>query len=155
MKYTISFGISRRDQRCYNMNVPEVNDIRSHSEPVLKGLRGLVMYSNQIVALNMSTKSDRDKNALLADYLQDATSRVGGVDKLAKIGVSTAAFDSTLASIRAAKTFLDGIGAASPFVNAFVIALLDGLDMLHAGLPVATSAIERGIESEYRDKRSA
>ena len=80
---------------------------------------------------------------------------MGGVDKLANIGVSATALDSTLASIRAARTFLDGIGAASPLVNAFVLALLDVLDMLHAELPVATSAIERGIKSEYRDKRSA
>ena len=43
------------------MNVPEVNEIRNHFEPVLKGLRGLVMYSNQVVALNMSTKSVRHR----------------------------------------------------------------------------------------------
>ncbi len=137
------------------MNVREVKDIRSHSVPVLTGLRGLLLYSNQLVALNMSQKSDRDKTALLADYLSQATARVGGVDKLAKIGVSTAALDSTLASIRAAKTFLNGIGAASPLVNAFVLALLDGLDMLHAEMPVATGAIQRGIESEFELKRTA
>ena len=47
------------------MDVQEVEDIRNHAVPVLKGLRGLVMYSNQVVALNMSTKSDRDKTHCL------------------------------------------------------------------------------------------
>jgi hypothetical protein len=158
MMFAEAADVGRRFRTIYltpYMNVQEVEDIRNHAVPVLKGLRGLLLYSNQLVALNMSAKSDRDKNALLADYLSQATTRVGGVDKMAKIGVSTAVFDSTLASIRAAKTFLDGIDAASPVINAFVLALLDGLDMLHAEMPVGTGAVERGIESEYRAKRTA
>ena len=136
-------------------DVPEFDNIRKHAEPVLRGLRGLLLYSNQLVALNMSAKSDREKNELLAEYLQQATTRVGGVDRLAKIGVGAAVFDSTLSSIRAAKTFLDGIGAASPVINAFVLALLDGFDSLHAEMPVVTAAIERGIEAEFHVKRTA
>jgi len=137
------------------MDIPEINAIRAHAEPVLSGLRGLVMYSNQLVALNLAKKSDQQKNGLLADYLQGAAGRVGGVDKLAKIGVSAAMFDSTIASIRAQKTFLDGIGAASPIVNAFVLALLAGLDELNAEFPITLGAVERGIETVYRDKRIA
>ena len=158
MMFAEAAEVGRRFRTVYlkpYMDVPEVKDVRIQAEPVLKGLRGLLLYSNQLVALNMSAKSDRDKNALLADYLQQATTRIGGVERLANIGVSAAAFDSTLSSIRAAKTFLDGIGAASPVVNAFVLTLLDGFDSLHAQLPVATSAIERGIESEYHVKRAA
>jgi len=137
------------------MGIPEVNAIRDRSLPVLGGLRGLVMYSNQVVALNMSKKSDREKNGLLADYLQGAAGRLGGVDRLSKIGVSAATFDSTMAAIRAANTFLNGIGAASPVVNAFVLALLDGLDEVHAVVPQVALAIEREIEKVYRNKRTA
>jgi len=137
------------------MSIPEANAIRERSQPVLRGLRGLVMYSNQVVALNMSKKSDREKNGLLADYLQGAAGRLGGVDRLSKIGVSAATFDSTMAEIRAQSNFLDGIGAASPVVNAFVLALLDGLDEIHAEVPLVSLAIEREIERVYRDKRTA
>jgi hypothetical protein len=135
--------------------LPELAELRDQSLPVLVALRGLVLYSNQIVALNMSSKSDTEKNALLADYLQRARETAVSREKLANIGVSVGALDSCAVAIRGAETFLQGIRAASLLVNTVVLALLDRIDGLQDQLAMAMSAIDAAIQERYRGQRQA
>ncbi len=136
-------------------NLPEVSEFRHRSQPLVAGLKGLEMYSNQVVALDMAAKSDKQKNALFASYLEEAAGKVARGERLASLRITRAALDSTFASIRSARTFLGGIGAASPLVNAVVLALLEGLEALNEELPTLIGAIDREIERNYRDKRRA
>ncbi len=61
--------------------------------------------------------------------------------------------DSVYANMERAETFREGIEAASPLVNAIVLAMQRRLDELDAQLPVAIGAIDAQVESAYADKR--
>jgi len=135
--------------------VPEIQTMRDMGVPLISGLRSLVLYSHQVVSLNMARKSDKEKNRLLADYLEQATSDAANRETLHGLGMTDGALDSTLTAIREAKTFLDGVGAATPLVNVVVNALLARLDNLNAYQPVLLGAIDAAIERRYHEKRAA
>lgn len=137
------------------LNIPEVQEFRDKGAPVVRGLRSLVLYSNQVVGLNNSTKSEHEKNRLLADYLDEAAGSVATREKLESLGFSSRMLDSTLVAIRSAHKFLDGVNAASPLINVVGLALLDKLDELNADFPRLINAIDAGIEHQYREKRAA
>ena len=134
-------------------NMPVVTGMRERSQPVIRGLRGLVMYSNQLVALNMSAKTDKEKNRLLASYLREAMAKVSSQATLDSIGMGRASMDSVFSDIERASDFREGIAAASPLVNAVVLALNRGLDDINEEVPVVLAAIDREVESKYADKR--
>lgn len=134
-------------------DIPELGVVRERAEPVLRGLRRVVMYSNQIVALNMASKSDREKNRILASRLREATGNIATRAQLDSIGISSASLDTVFRNIEQAETFLGGISAASPVVNAIVLALIARLDELDATLPVVIAAVDRAIDRDYRDAR--
>jgi hypothetical protein len=137
------------------VHIPEAAEFRDRSKPLISALRGIVLYSNQVVALSMADKADKEKNALLADYLLEATGKVATRERLQEIGIGQAAYDSTMQGIRNATTFLDGVAAASPMVNAIVLAVLERLDEMNNDLPSLTGVIDGKIEARYREKRAA
>lgn len=136
-------------------NVPETAELARQAQPLREAMRGLAMYSNQVVALSSSPKPDREKNRLLAEYLDQASKSVTSRERLATLGLSAAALDSVFVDIRGAENFREGINAASPLVNTVVVALLDGLDQINAMVPPALDAVDAAIESKYADKRTA
>ena len=132
---------------------PEVAGIKLKSEPLIRGLRGLVMYSNQLVALNASSKTDAEKNRLLASYFKEASAKVANPAVFDSLGLSQSMLDSVFTGIERAPTFREGIEAAGPLVNGVVLALNRRLDEIDEGVPVAIAALDRQIESDYSDKR--
>ncbi len=132
---------------------PEVAGIKLKSEPLIRGLRGLVMYSNQLVALNASSKTDAEKNRLLASYFREAAAKVANPAVFDSLGLSRSMLDSGFTGIERAPTFREGIEAAGPLVNGVVLALNRRLDEVDEGVPVAIAAIDRQIEADYSDKR--
>jgi hypothetical protein len=135
-------------------SIPELLEVRKRSTPVIRALRGIVMYSNQLVALNMSSKSDKEKNVLLASYLKEAAAKVADRAKFDSIGVSASMLDTVFYSIERAGTFREGIEAASPLVNAIVMAMLNRLDEVDEAVPIVIAAVDRVIDEEYAAKRS-
>jgi hypothetical protein len=133
--------------------LPEVTAYKTRSVPLIRGLRGLVMYSNQLVSLNVSTKSDAQKNRLLATYFKEAASKVANPAMFDSIGVSPAMLESVFSNIERAPTFREGIEAAGPLVNGVVLALGRRLDELDEGMPLVIGALDREIETSYSDKR--
>jgi hypothetical protein len=133
--------------------IPEIQQMRVMAQPVIKGLRGIVMYSNQLVALNMTSKPDKEKNKLLRSYFKEAEAKVADRSKYDSIGITSGMMDSVYAHMEQAETFREGIDAASPLVNAIVLAMQRRLDELDAHLPVAIGAIDAQVESAYADKR--
>ena len=134
--------------------LPELREIRLRAEPVLRGLRGIVMYSNQLVALNMSSKSDKEKNRLLAAYLKEAAAKVADRRRFDSIGVTSTMLDTIFTNMERAEKFREGIEAASPMINAIVLAMLNRLDELDLVVPVVIEAVDRAIDNDYADKRS-
>jgi hypothetical protein len=135
-------------------SIPELREIRVRSEPVLRGLRGIVMYSNQLVALNMSTKTDKEKNKLLAAYLREVAAKVADRSRFDSIGVSPSMLDSVFSNIERAATYREGIEAASTLVNAIVLAMLNRLDDVDQAVPIVIGAVDRAIDEEYAEKRA-
>jgi hypothetical protein len=135
-------------------SLPELREIRVRSEPVLRGLRGIVMYSNQLVALNMSSKTDKEKNKLLAAYLKEVAAKVADRSGFDSIGVSSSMLDAVFSNIERAATYREGIDAASTLVNAIVLAMLNRLDEVDQAVPVVLGAVDRAVDEEYAEKRS-
>ena len=133
---------------------PELQEIRKRTEPLLRGLRGIVMYSNQLVSLSLSSKTDREKNRLLAAYLREAAAKVADPSKFDSIGVTPSMLDTVFSNIERAETFREGIEAASPLINAIVLAMLNRLDEIDQAVPIALAALDRAIDEDYADKRS-
>jgi hypothetical protein len=133
---------------------PAVAGIKTKSLPLIRGLRGIVMYSNQLVSLNMSSKSDAEKNRLLAAYLREAAGKVANPATFDSLGINPAMLDSVFVAIERAPTFREGIQAAGPLVNGVVLALNRRLDEIDEEVPIVIGAIDREIESEYATKRT-
>lgn len=135
-------------------SIPELREIRLRAEPVNRGLRGIVMYSNQLVALNMSSKSDKEKNRLLVAYLKEAAAKVADRSRFDSIGVSYSMLDTVFSSMERAGTFREGIEAGSPLINAIVLAMLNRLDEIDQVVPTIIAALDRAIDEEYAEKRT-
>lgn len=131
----------------------EVQRLRELAQPVIKGLRGIVMYSNQLVALNMTSKTDKDKNKLLIAYFRQAEAKVADRTKFDSIGVTSSMMDTVYLNMGQAGTFREGIDAASPLVNAIVLAMQRRLDEIDAELPIVLKAIDEQVEKGYADIR--
>ena len=134
-------------------NLPEVALYRERGRPVIQGMRAIVLYSNQLVALNMSTKPDKEKNKLLVAYFREGMAKVADRRKYESVGINPASLDTVLLTIEGAPTFMEGIQGASPLVNAVVLAMLNRLEELNDGVPVIIGSIEQEIEKEYQAQR--
>lgn len=133
--------------------LPELLDIRTQAAPIFSGLKGIVFYSNQLVALNGAQMKDKEKNQRLAEYLQQVGERAIQRGTLDSIGITRGGFDSILVSIRSAETFLNGIEEASPFIDAIVISMSDRLETISQLLPRAAAAIDREIDADQAVQR--
>ena len=135
------------------VNIPEIVRLRQSALPLIRGLRGIVMYSNQIVALNMSAKTDKEKCTLLKMYFKDAEAKIADRARFDSIGVSTTMMDTVYSNIERASTFREGLEAASPLVNAVVLAMQRRLDEIDADLPLGLNALDQAVESAYASRR--
>jgi hypothetical protein len=136
------------------LNIPEAETLRSRSYPVMSALRGVVMYSNQLVALNNANLSEKERNNQLAKYLDEIINRVAEKRALDSLGLSRGDIDAILSKVRAADTYLDGIAAAEPLVHSVVLAMGSRLEELRSMIPLVTGAIDRQVEMEYAPTRS-
>jgi hypothetical protein len=135
--------------------LPEFQQGRQQALPILRTLRGVVYYSNQVVAIGNSKLSDTDKNRQLVRYLQEALNASADQAALDSLGLDKASLQTIFTSMRDSKTYLDGIGAAGPIVNAIVRAAQDRLDALQQIIIPATEAgLDRAIEADFHETRT-
>jgi hypothetical protein len=137
------------------LSTPEVQDLRVKALPILIALRGVVYYSNQVVAINNSKLSDKEKNEHLARYLSEIMEKAKAKRSSEGLGFDEAAAQTVLENVRVGKTYLDGIAAASPIVNAVVAAIMEQLDEFQqATIPTAVSALDKEIETTVAETRA-
>ncbi len=135
--------------------LPEFQASREKAKPLLRALRGVVYYSNQVVAIGNSKLSDQDKNRQLARYLQEMLNSAADQAALDSLGLDKASVQTVLTSIRDSKTYLDGIGAAGPIINAIVMAMQDKLDELQQnGVPATEAGLDRAMEADFHETRT-
>jgi len=134
-------------------NIPEVQQFRESAKPILNSLKAVLLYSNQLVALGSAHFPDQKKNQFLASYLQEAMKQSVVTGKISEIGMDAGDLDTVYSAIRASETFLAGIGAAGPLVNAVVATMDQKLSALQDAMLLVTRAIDERIETENADVR--
>jgi hypothetical protein len=135
--------------------LPEFQVGRERSQPLLRALRGVVYYSNQVVAIGNSRLSEEDKNRQLARYLREMLNAAADKSVLDSLGLDETSIQTTLTNIRGAKTYLEGIGAAGPIINNIVRAVQDRLDDLQQNVvPVTEAGLDRAIEADFHETRT-
>lgn len=135
--------------------LPEFQESRQKAMPLLKALRSVVYYSNQVVAIGNSKLSEADKNRQLARYLREVMNASANTSVLDSLGFDEASANAVFQNIRDAETYLDGIGAAGPIVNAVVVAVQDRLDDLQQNImPAMGVGLDRMIEADFHDTRT-
>ena len=136
------------------IGVPGFAEMQQRSNTVLAGLRGIVRYSNQVVALNDAKLTDRKKNMGLVKFLQEATRKIGSGGMIDSLGIEKRSLGAIFSDIRNADTFLHGIAAATPLVHAVVITMGDQLEAIELGMPTITAAVDRSIDAEYAERKA-
>jgi len=121
---------------------------------LLGGFQAVVMYSNQLVALNNSKLKDKEKNAQLVKYFEETIKKVSDKTVLDSIGVTQSVLSGVYEDIRAAETYLEGIAAAGPLVNAVVVSMEANLDSISQDMPVLLANLDRKVEMDYADRRA-
>jgi hypothetical protein len=129
--------------------IPELQDVGREAVPLLKALQGVVYYSNQVVAINNSNLTDSEKNRQLARYLEEIRQKAVGKDELDSLHLDQSSLELIFQKIRNSKTYLKGIDAASPIINAVVIGMQNRLDGIQAKISLVTAAFDREIEKDY------
>jgi hypothetical protein len=129
--------------------LPEFQNAMMRATPILVVMRGVVYYSNQVVAINNSKLSDKEKNKLLAVYLSEALDKAVQNQKLDSLALNKIGTEEIMDKIRNAETYLDGVAAAGPIVNTVVHAVQNRLDELQNDIPIVLNAFDREIERDY------
>jgi hypothetical protein len=97
---------------------PAVEAARQQAVVLRDLLRGIALYSTQVVALHESNLAEKKKVAEFAGFI-DEVSRPGILAKsTVEIGLDDAAYRSTLADVRSKPTLREALGAAQPLVTA-------------------------------------
>ena len=124
--------------------------IKSKSVPLINALKGIVYYSNQLVAIQNSHLSERQKNQQLAIYLEDVFSKTTVRMKLDSIGLSADDVNRTLSNIRVKETYLEAIAEADPIINTIVLALFDKLDVIEDDVSKVIASFEDELSKDYQ-----
>jgi hypothetical protein len=116
-------------------SIPEFESAEVRAAPLIKALKGVVYYSNQVVAISNARMTDKDKNRHLARYLFEALQKTAVKEQLDSLGLERVPIEAVLENIRQSDTYMDGIGAANPLISEIVVAIQIRLDELQADIP--------------------
>jgi hypothetical protein len=130
-------------------SLPSVTAARQAVLPIRALLRGIGLYSMQVVALYDSPLPEDRKISELARYLTDYIRP--GLDAIdsSDVRFSPAELDKVVSNIRGSKTFLAALSAAQPLVNATVAhgnSLFDSMDSI---VMAAAADVGDRIEAQY------
>lgn len=135
------------------IDAPELASMKLHAERAKRLVRGVINYSIQLVTVGDSQKSEKEKAAALADYLQQVVPvRIEGETQ--ELGPTHVQVDTVLANVRAQKKFLDAIAAAQPLVDEVSIASGEIFDDLKSSMNLVVDVTRRRIEERYRETRA-
>lgn len=148
----VSVPFQFRELKRYQ-NLPEGQALRAKAAPLIVALKGLVMYSNQLVALNNAQMKDPEKNRHLADYVEQVRQRAIERGSLKELGTNDSMLDTVVINIRSASTFMEAIDAAAPIVDAIVYAMSQKLEEISAEVPVVMAGFDRSIEADQADQK--
>jgi hypothetical protein len=131
------------------LNHPSVLETRKAAAPLFALVRGVNIYSLQVVSLNDSPISERNKSRELAKFLHGASQQalLNEADE-AEIALTPDRREALLKSIGDQETFREALEAAEPIVNAVLARGLDLSDALDASILAAGRIIEVEIQTQ-------
>jgi hypothetical protein len=129
--------------------IPEFQEVAKLAPPILKALRGIVYYSNQLVAINNAKLPEKSKCLMLASYLDEAMQKALQEKRADSLQLDMTRARTILANIRNSENFLDALSAAEPIVNSVVSAMLEKIDLIQDQLPFIIAGFNREIEKEF------
>jgi hypothetical protein len=134
--------------------LPEFQSVRKEAIPIIETLRGIVYYSNQVVAINNSGLKDKEKNRQLARYLRDVMQRSVDEGKLDSLGMNFETLEQVLSDIPNQETYLEGIEAASPIINGVVLSMQERLDRIQVIVVQILEVFDQLIDAEFAMTRT-
>ena len=134
--------------------IPEFRKMQMEAKPILENLKGIVYYSNQVVAINNSDLKVKDKNKQLVRYLRQVMQRGIEEGNLDSLGLDLETFNQALNDIPTQKTYLEGIAAATPIVNGVVLSMKIRLERIQISMVNVLNIFDKMIEEEFAMTRT-
>jgi hypothetical protein len=130
---------------------PAVLEARATAKPLLNLVRGVNIYSLQLVSLNESRVADPAKSRELASFLHGASQQalMSEADR-AEIALTPERRDAILKDIASKERYMDALMAAEPIVNAVTARGLELSDNVDAAIMRAIAAIEGEVQGQYK-----
>jgi len=130
-------------------SLPSVQEARAANEPLMALLRGVALYSTQVVSLYEAPLSESRKLAELARYVRESIRpALEGSTEMAT-GFTTAHLDTIIHDIPTKSSLIEGLGAVQPLVTATMSHANRQLDGLDRAIDVAYGDLSRSIERDF------
>jgi hypothetical protein len=126
-----------------------IEDVREGFAPARTLMRGVALYSTQIVSIYESNLPESRKVAELAHYLDGAIRERIQSDPMAQQFFTAGRLDTAVAEARKSSTFLGALGAAQPVVSAALSFGNDVYDSVDIRIEIAADDIDHRIETEW------
>jgi hypothetical protein len=133
--------------------IPEFQEMQKAAPPILQALRGIVYYSNQVVAINNSKLTEKGKCQMLADYLDEVMQKALDKHREDSLQLDLTSARNILENIRKSETYLDALAAAEPVINSVVSAMLERIDIIQDQIPLIIAGFNREIEKDFAAPR--
>ena len=130
-------------------DLPSVHEIRGAARPAWTLMRGVVLYSTQLVSIHESDLPDARNTDELASYLEEAVRGRIKSESGARLFLTSGALDTAVANVRRAPSFMAALGAAQPVVSAALAYGNSLFDTLDVEIDQAAADIDTRIESEF------
>jgi hypothetical protein len=134
--------------------VPEFQRATSEARPIIENLNGIVYYSNQVVAINNSNLSEKEKNQQLTRYLGDVLKKAYVEGRMDSLGMDLETLKQILDDIPKQETYLDGIATASPIINRVVVSMQERLDRIQIIVAEIIVVFDHLIDTEFAMTRT-
>ncbi len=128
---------------------PSVQAVREAARPLRSLLRGVGLYSMQVVGLHESRLPEKKKVEELSRYVVEVVRPNVAAGELEELGITLEELDTIAGEIRAKETFLDALAAAQPLVNSAMVAGNKMLDAMSDRIEAASADIGALVEGQF------
>lgn len=130
--------------------IPEYQSMLVKARPVIDAFHGIIYYSNQVVSINNSRLSERDKSQMLANYLDEVMEKLlAEKERTDTLQVDIDRARKILKNIRDAQTYLDALAVAEPIINGVSAAVIGRIGDIQNLIPAILVGFNREIEKKY------
>jgi len=128
---------------------PSVVKAQQSIVPLRRLMRGIAFYSAQVVSLNDSGLPEKKKLAGLARYLKEVVRAAAEDNDAEEWNVKPGDVDRIAAEVEQKETYLEGLAAADPLVNATLQYGIKVLDRIDQDVAQAAADVEREVDVRY------